>query len=87
MLALREMIEKSLLLRDSFFSTSPPNSDAVPKSHLATNSLPKTLTERCNQADLGYFVSQINKTYGEGEIIWIGKNVYYKNVVIFVQRL
>lgn len=36
---------------------------------------------------MGYFKSQLNRAYGEGEIILVGKNIYYRNVVLFVQRL
>ena len=46
MLALREMIEKSLLLRNSSSSTPSPDPDATLKAHPATDSLPKALTKR-----------------------------------------
>ena len=46
MLALREMIEKSLLLRDSSSSTPSPNLDAAPKAYPATESLFKVSSER-----------------------------------------
>ena len=45
MLALRKMIEKSLLLRESPSATSLPNPDALSKALLAADSLPKA-TER-----------------------------------------
>lgn len=87
MLALREMIEKSLLLRDSSSSTPPPDPDAAPKAHSTTNSLPKALIERWNQADLDYINPHLDRAHGEGEIVLVGKDVYYRNVVLFVQRL
>ena len=87
MLALREIIEKSLLLRNFSSSTLSPDPDATLKAHLATNSLPKALTERWNQADLGYFDPHLDRAHGEGEIVSVGKNVYYRNVVLFVQPL
>ena len=86
MLALREMIEKSLLLRESPSITSPPNPDASPKALPAADSLSKA-TERWNQANLGYFDPYLNRAHGEGEIVSVGKDVYYKNVVLFVQHL
>ncbi len=86
MLALREMIEKSLLLKDSASSTSPPDLNASSKlSPLAD--LPSKSTERWNQADLGYFDPHLDRAHGEGEIVSLGKDMYYRNVVLFVQRL
>lgn len=87
MLALREMIKKSLLLRDSSSSTLPSNPDAAPKVHPATDSLPKPSTERWNQANLGYFDPYLDRVYGKGEIVSVRKNIYYRNMVLFVQRL
>lgn len=43
--------------------------------------------ERWNQAELGYFNPHLNKAHGEGEVVLVGKDVYYRNVVLFVQRL
>lgn len=86
MLALQEMIKKSLLLRNFFSSTLFSDPDAAFKAHLATNSLPKASMERWNQANLGYFDPHLDRAYGKGEIVLIGKNVYHKNVVLFVQR-
>lgn len=85
MLSLREMIEKSLLLRESPFATPLPNLDAAPKAHPVIDALPKT--ERWNQADLGYFDPHLNRAHREGEIISVGKDVYYRNVVLFLQHL
>ena len=83
MLSLREMIEKSLLLRES-----SPDPDATPKAHPGADSQPKTTTERWNQADLGYFNPHLDtKAHGEGEVVSVGKDVYYRNVVLFVQRI
>ena len=87
MLSLWEMIEKSLLLRESPSATPPSDPDATPKSLPAGDSLPKTSIERWNQADLGYFDPYLDRAYGEGEIVSVGKDVYYRNVVLFVQRL
>ncbi len=87
MLSLREMIEKSLLVKESPSVTTPPDHDATPKAHPNNDSLPKTTTKCWNQADLGYFDPHLNKAYREDEIVLVGKDVYYRNVVIFVQRL
>ena len=46
MLSLREIIEKSLLLRDSASATPPPDPDAAPKVRPGANPLPKSKTER-----------------------------------------
>ena len=46
MLSLREMIEKSLLLRDSSSATPPPDPDATPKSPPGGDFLPKVSTKR-----------------------------------------
>ena len=40
-----------------------------------------------DQADLGYFDPYLDRAYGEGEIVSVEKDVYYRNVVLFVQRL
>ena len=81
------MIEESLLLRDFSSATTPPDPDASPKSPPGGDFLPKVSTERWNQADLGYFDPHLDRAYGEGEIVSVGKDVYYRNVVLFVQRL
>lgn len=86
MFALREMIEKSLVLRQSAFSTVSPDPNALSKAPPRANLLLKTI-ERWNQADYRYFDLNLNKTYSKSEIVLDGKNVYYKNVVFFVQRL
>lgn len=46
MLVLREMIKKSLLLRDFFSSNPSSNPDVAPKAHPATDSLSKASTKR-----------------------------------------
>lgn len=81
------MIEKSLLLRETSSATPPPDPDASPKPLPSSDFLSKALAERWNQADLGYFDLHFDKAHGEGEIVLVGKDVYYKNVMLFVQRL
>ena len=84
MLALREMIKKSLFLKDSASSTPNPNasSKALPPTDLQSRA-----TDRWNQSDLSYFNPHLDKAHGEGEIVSVGKDVYYRNMVLFVQRL
>ena len=81
------MIEKSLLLRESPSATPPPDPNTAPKTLPGADSLPKPLTERRNQADLGYFDPHLDRAHGEGEVVSVDKDVYYKNVVFFVLRL
>lgn len=87
MFALREMIKKSLLLRESLSPIPPSSPVATLKAHPSTNSLSKTITKRWNQFDLGYFDPCLDRAHGEDEIILVRKNVYYRNVVLFVYRL
>ena len=86
MLSLREMIEKSLLLRESFSATPSPNLNVSSKLSPPVDLLLKS-TEQWNQANLGYFDPHLDRAYREGEIVSVGKDVYYKNVILFVQHL
>lgn len=81
------MIEKYLLLRESLSANSFSDLDATPKAFPDGNSLLKASIERWNQADLGYFNPHLNRAYGEGEMVSVGKDIYYKNVVLFIQRI
>lgn len=84
MLSFWEMIEKSLFLRESPSTTPPPDPDATPKTLPRGDCLSKALTERWNQTDLGYFDPHLDKAYGKGEVVSVGKDVYYRNVIFFV---
>ena len=42
---------------------------------------------RWNAIELGYFNSYLNKFYEESEIITMEKNVYYRSVILFVERI
>lgn len=86
MLSLYKIIEKSLFLRDFPMTIPSPDHDTSAKMSTPPDNLTKT-TERWNQANLGYFDSPLDKAYRKREIISIGKDVYYKNEVFFVQRL
>lgn len=85
-LSLYEMIKKSLLLRDSPSATPLPNPDATAKAPTPSNASSK-VTERWNQSNLNYFDPYLDKTYKDRKIVLVGKDVYYKNVVLFVQQL
>lgn len=83
MLALCEIIEKALLLRESGSSTPLTNSNAPSKLFLPADFSSKS-TEQWNQADLGYFDPHLDKAHGESKVISVGKDVYYRNIVLFV---
>lgn len=83
--SLWEMIKKFLLLKRSPFATPSPNPNASSKLSLPADLLSK-LTEWWNQADLGYFDPYLNRAHGEGEIVLVEKNMYYRNIVLFIQR-
>ena len=40
-----------------------------------------------NATELGYFDPYLDKSYGEGEIITVKKNMYYRSVILFVERI
>lgn len=40
-----------------------------------------------NAADMGYFDLHLDKLYGESEIVSVGKDIYYRNVILFVERI
>lgn len=84
MLSFREMIEKALLLRESLFATSFPNPNISFKAYPTANFLLKNMTERWNQPDLGYFDPHFDKTHGASGIVVVGKDVYCKNLMLFV---
>lgn len=87
MFSLQEIIKKSLLIKESFSATPPPNLDATPKTLPGNDSLSKTTSKRWNQANLGYFNPHLDRAYGEDNIVSVEKNVDYRNIVFFVQRL
>lgn len=85
MFSLCKLIKKSLLLRDSPSTTPLPNPDATTKASPFTNTLSKTLAKRWNQVDLSYSDPHLDKVHGEGEIVLVRKDVYYKKVMFFIQ--
>lgn len=87
MLSFWEMIKKSLLLKKSSSATPPPDPDATPKSLFFSDSLSKAPIERWNQANLRYFDPHLDRAHEKGEVVSVGKDVYYRNIVLFVQRL
>lgn len=58
------MIKKFLLLRESLSATPPSDPAATPKALPGADSLLKTLAERWNQADLGYFDPHLDRAHG-----------------------
>ena len=40
-----------------------------------------------NATELSYFDPYLNKSYEDSEIITIGKNVYYRSVILFIKRI
>lgn len=87
MVSVQEIVKKSRLVRESLSATPPSDHDATSKVNLGNNSVPKTITKWWNQVDLGYFNSHFDRAHGKGEIVSVRKDVYYRNVVLFVQRL
>ena len=43
--------------------------------------------DRWNSSDLGYFDPHLDKSYGEGEIVTVGKDTYFRSVILFIERL
>lgn len=84
MLSVQGIIKKSLLLGKSSPTNPPSNPDVMRKIHPGADSLSKLITEKGNQADLGYFDPYLNKAYGQVEIVLVGRDVYYKIVVLFI---
>lgn len=84
--SLHNLIKRSFLLKDSFFSTFSPDPDVSAKGSLFIDTLPKILTKRWNQAELDYFNLHLNKSYGKNELILLDKDVYYKNIILFIQH-
>lgn len=42
------------------------------------------MNKRWNQAKFEYFDLYLNRAYGNGEDILIEKEVYYKNIILFI---
>ena len=40
---------------------------------------------RLDTVDLGYFDPYLDKAYGEGEVITIKKDTYYRNPILFIE--
>ena len=48
---------------------------------------PSTPTGTWHSSDIGYFDPLLDKAYGEGELLTVGKDTYYRNVHLFVERI
>ncbi len=81
------MIKKFLLIKEFPSAIPLSDHDATPKTHLGNDSLPKTAIKRWNQVDLGYFNPYFDRAHKEDKIVLVEKDVYYRNVMLFVQRL
>ena len=67
--------------------SQPPPSSLHSEPFVLSSEQPTRL-ERWNQADLGYFDPHLDdKAHGAGEVVSVGKDVYYRNVVLFTQRI
>ena len=44
-------------------------------------------SNRWNPSDLGYFDLHLDKSFGEGEIVTVGKDTYFRNVLLFTDRI
>lgn len=80
------MIEKSLFLKEFYFAILFFDSHVSPKALFGGDSLSKTLIKKWNQIDLSYFKPYIDRAHKKGEIVLVGKDVYYQNIVLFLQR-
>lgn len=101
--SLCQILKKALLAKNSISPLSlllvhnnlltnalaPAANDVVgsSKSTLIIDLMSKTFEKRWSWAELSCFNPYLNKTYKKGKIVLVEKNVYYKNVVLFVQFL
>lgn len=85
---LTTLIERLLsfsIEKPPFFSLSDypilllPHTD---KNHLVLKSDKKWV-----QTKLGYFDLHLNMAYRKKKVITVGRNIYYQNIVLFVQRI
>ena len=37
--------------------------------------------------DIGFFDLNLSVSYGEGEVVLIGKELYYRNIILFTKRI
>lgn len=79
--SLCSLIKKMLVTNASFSSlTSPTDIVSQPSFQVDIPSKNK----RWNQAKLRYFNLYLDKAHGDGEVVLIGKEIYYRNIVLFV---
>lgn len=83
---------ESFMVSNRFFSPKPkllqPPLSSIHSELFVLQSKQSTQVEHWNQADIGYFDPHFdNKGYGAGEVVLVGKDVYYRNVVLFTQRI
>ena len=57
--------------------TGPPGADGYSSSG----------TPNWNAKDIGFFDPHLDKSYGDGDIVTQGSDVYYRNVMLFIERV
>lgn len=81
-----DLIEKTLSSNALPLPSTPPTDPgASPKPSLLFESGLKN--EKWNQAELGYFDLHIKGVYGEGKVVSMEKEIYYRNVMLFMQQI
>ena len=43
--------------------------------------------DRQNPSNLDYFNLYLNKSYEESEIVIVGKDIYFRSIILFIKRL
>lgn len=86
-LSLQELIKRFLLLNNFPSTTLSFNLDTSFKAFFFINIFPKALSKIYNQVNLVYFNPYFNKTYTKNKIVLVNKNIYYINIIFFVQYL
>ncbi len=70
---------------------SPPGSHDVSLHNLfdldVVDSPTSGTDDKLVRAELGYFDLHLDRCHVEGEIETIGRDLYYRNVILFVQRI
>lgn len=40
-----------------------------------------------NASEIGFFDPHLDKSYGEGEVVTVGRDLYYRSVILFIERI
>ena len=65
----------------------PPGPPGEPGEQGVQGEATVTPSDRWNATDLGYFDPHLDKSYGEGEIVTVGKDLYFRSVILFIERI